>query len=285
MNSHRIQNSLLAIAVFLGGLLVSGKAAAQVAAQPDTLVGAHVITTSYQLGVGGSDVLDTYLSRQRATGIAFTGLIISERQKIGSRWSTVVQNQLRLSSNSDRNDHSTLFEATYNFYFGRYFSWQLLDGRLNLQAGPSATLCLGVLHNRRSNANNPAQARLALHVMPSGIASWRFPLFRRQWMLRYEFELPLVGLMFSPNYGQSYYEIFGKGNYDRNVVPTTFVSAPTFRQQLTLRCHLGRTFTLSLGYLGDYQQAQVNSLKQHVISHNVMIGFVKRFQFIKHRPN
>ena len=159
MNSHRIQNSLLAIAVFLGGLLVSGKAAAQVVAQPDTLVGAHVITTSYQLGVGGSDVLDTYLSRQRATGIAFTGLIISERQKIGSRWSTVVQNQLRLSSNSDRNDHSTLFEATYNFYFGRYFSWQLLDGRKGavLPALAAAYACdgidggdagLGILGNR-----------------------------------------------------------------------------------------------------------------------------------------
>ena len=279
-NRHSIHNTILVCAVLLCCLLCQLSAAAQ----SDTLLGQRIKTRYYQIGLGASDVLDTYLSRQKGTGIALTGLIISEQQKIGSRWSSVIQNQLHFSFNTDHNKNSTITEATYHFIFGRYFGWHLLGGSLHLQAGPAAVVGLGVLNNSRSNANNPTQARVSLNIMPSGIVTWRFPLFKRRWALRYEVELPLVGIMFSPNYGQSYYELFVRGNYDHNVVPTTFVSSPTFRQQLTLNYNIGRTTTISLGYLGDYQQARVNNLKQHVISHNIMIGIVRRFQTIHYRP-
>ena len=144
----------------------------------------------------------------------------------------------------------------------------------HLQAGLTANANLGFLYDM-TTSNNPAQARLALNIMPTAVATYDFPIRQQQFALRYELNLPFVGIMFSPNYGQSYYEIFTQGNYDRNVVPTTFVSAPTFRQMLTLDWFLSEKWALRIGYLGNYMQADINHLKQHIYTHRVLLGFTR----------
>ncbi len=238
-------------------------------------------TTSYQLGVGGSHVLDTYLSQEKFSGLAFTLLITTERERPASSWTTLMEHQLNLSTLNDRTNTQSELQGDYSFYYGRLYRWQFAH-EWKLQAGGMLNANAGFIYNT-GNSNNPAQARLSAMLMPTATVSKDFRLFDRHLRLRYEVQLPLVGIMFSPNYGQSYYEIFNRGNYDHNAVPTTFVSAPSFRQQLTLHYSLTPLTTLTLGYLGDYQQANVNNLKSHIYAHRFMIGFIRQFSIIPHR--
>ena len=235
-----------------------------------------VITRSTMVGFGSTNILDTYLSAEHFKGSGMSFVTTIERQRPDRHWSTIMEHEANLSTTKDRSKTQQELEGAYNFYWGKLYSWQLLDNCLKLQAGGLVNASLGFIYNT-SNGNNPAQARAHLNVMPTGVATYQFNLWRKQFTARYELSLPLCGIMFSPNYGQSYYEIFSLGNYDHNAVPTTFVSAPEWRQMLTLDVRLWKSGTLRIGYLGNMQQAKVNNLRQHVYTHRLLIGFTKRF--------
>ena len=229
---------------------------------------------SHLFGTGPSRILDTYLTPEHFSGTGLTYLYIRERQKPESRWSTLMEHEADLSTANDRSESISMLEGSYNFYWGMHYNWRMLDNKLHLQAGGVANANLGVLYGMLAS-NNPVQARASLNIMPSGIATYDLHIGRARFSLRYEVALPLVGIMFSPNYGQSYYEIFARGNYDHNIVPTTFISAPTIRQLFSIDWHTGKKWDLRVGYLGNYQQAQVNNLKQHVYTHRVLIGIAR----------
>lgn len=230
----------------------------------------------YQIGIGSTNILDTYLSQEKFHGTGLSFLTTSDRQRDSSRWLRSWQHQVHISTAKDRADNASLIEAMYKFHYGFYRTLTAPQQPFELHAGLMGNIGIGVIYDTR-NGNNPVQARFGLHIMPSAKAAYHLRLFRHDAQLRYQIDLPLVGVVFSPNYGQSYYELFSLGNYDHNIVPTTFVSAPNFRQQLSLLYALNPKLSLSLGYLGDYQQQKVNNLKQHVINHVLMLGIAKGF--------
>ena len=61
---------------------------------------------------------------------------------------------------------------------------------------------------------------------------------------------------------------------------TTFVSAPTWRQQLSAEYPIGRGTSLRVSYLGHYQQSNVNHLKTHIYHDRVMIGIVRKLRIL-----
>ena len=108
-----------------------------------------------------------------------------------------------------------------------------LSPTLSLGIGPMAEAMTGFTYNLR-NGNNPAQAHLVLNTGVSGVAEWQFSVFGMPMRSRLQADIPLLGLMFSPAYGQSYYEIFSLGHYDHNICVNHVFRAPQVR--LLCRC-------------------------------------------------
>ena len=270
-----MKNKLLSILLLLPCVTLFAQQNDSLAAKPcPNDMSLKVITRSHMLGIGGTKVLDTYLSDEHFSGIGFSFLATVERQRPTRRWSTLMEHEANFSFVKDRVRSKQELEGAYNFYWGKFYAWHLFDRRLKLQAGGLVNVSAGFIYNT-ANSNNPAQARLHLNLMPTGIATYHFQLFRRPVAARYELALPLAGI-------KSYYEIFSRGNYDHNIVPTTFVSAPEWRHMLTLDAQLSSRLTLRVGYLGNMQQHKVNGLRQHVYTHRLLIGLTKRFSIIPH---
>ena len=250
----------------------------------DTLRNNKVITNTQMLGIGAVNALDTYLTPVEYSGTELRYTSHSVREN-GSKLSRELVHHAQLLSVHNRKDNNNELGGFYNFQYNWQYAlgkWNVGQGELLLKAGGGVDARFGFLYNMR-NSNNPAQVYGQLNIAPNAVAAYRFRLHNHPFQLRYEVQLPLLGLMFSPNYGQSYYEIFTRGNYDHNLVVTTPASAPSLRQLLTLDFTLRHT-TLRIGYLGDYQQAKVNNLRQHVWSNLIVLGIVRKFSINKFIP-
>lgn len=180
-----MKNKLLSILLLLPCVTLFAQQNDSLAAKPcPNDMSLKVITRSHMLGIGGTKVLDTYLSDEHFSGIGFSFLATVERQRPTRRWSTLMEHEANFSFVKDRVRSKQELEGAYNFYWGKFYAWHLFDRRLKLQAGGLVNVSAGFIYNT-ANSNNPAQARLHLNLMPTGIATYHFQLFRRSVAARY----------------------------------------------------------------------------------------------------
>lgn len=226
---------------------------------------------SWLIGIGSANILDSYISPENYHGTDIRFISQSRHhQKKRPQWITEMTHMGSFQTAKPRSEDSNNLAGAYTFCISLKRQWKLSE-QLYMEAGGEAGFSLGFLYNNR-NGNNPAQLKSNMNISPSAGTSYFFPLCRKTIKINYEVSAPLLGLMFSPNYGQSYYEIFSRGNYDRNLVPVTPFNSPSLRHMLSVDVPLKWTI-LRVGYLGDYQQAEVNHLKYHTYSHLLIIGF------------
>lgn len=231
-------------------------------------------TRTTQYGVGYTDLYDTYLSPQAYRGTEVRILRESMRfPKWGRRhWSlqTLFQGNAAYGHNRAETNNTLGGLIHYNYALHYHFH---VSPQLRLLAGGAIAGEGGFLYNLR-NSNNPASARAAMGLEASGMAIWNFRIKERPFTLRYQLNLPLAGLMFSPHYGQSYYEIFSLGNSSGVVCLTTPKNRPSLHQMLSFDFPLAGA-RMRLSYVGDIRQARLNGLRTHAYSHSFLVGVVR----------
>ena len=164
--------------------------------------------------------------------------------------------------------------ADYSYTY--YYEAPLLSpqgGKFRVFAGPQAQLRIGGIYNLR-NSNNPAQLKLGIHLAASALAKYSFTLWRVPMNVRMQADMPLLGLAFGPDYGQSYYEIF----YLRQAKGCVHLTAPHNNLSLCTALSYGIEFrpcTLRITWKEDLYHWQLGGQQYRMFNHTAMIGLVR----------
>lgn len=230
------------------------------------------VISNYAIQIGGESVIDTYLSPLHYRGVktalrgswekAFTPK--PEKFSMMSEASVSFGNYL----NPAKNRRMLSVFARYGWSMSRRYS--VLPG-LTLSAGGIVAAEAGVYY-LSSNSNNPASVKADISIGAVGGAAYRIDLGKCPLVFTDRISIPVAGCFFTPQYGESYYEIY-LGNraglahfgwWGNNMKLTNF---------LNCNIDLGRT-ALSVGYCFEMMSCKANNLITNTRAHSVVIGVV-----------
>jgi len=227
------------------------------------------------LGFGTGSVYDSYLSPLKYTG-KNVGLYYEQMKNTGLKDGNISAQHL-LNANyswSDNNSGTASYYAGIMEYnYGLLYQFRPAD-RLQAFAGVQTGGLLGFVYNTR-NGNNPATGKAHLNLSLSAIANYKMQIRSQPVHFRYQLSLPFVGAMYSPQFGESYYEI-GLGATDNLVHLASFHNHFSARNMLSAELPFNKT-TLRFAYCFSYYETRINDLDTRLITNTFYIGFSTNF--------
>lgn len=257
---------------------ISVKAGAEV-----TEPASRPVTSEYRLEIGRGSALSTYLSPLKYSGkyYAFTG-----------QWSKALpanEEHLTMTFNGGAAFRDMMNPARTaqmlgidgRFSWGMDYRWRL---PYNIQVASGGRLDFdgGALYLTR-NGNNPVSVLASAGLSLNASASWHFMIGRLPVLLRDEFTLPTLSAFFSPDYGETYFEIY-VGNRKGLAHCGWWGNKFGADNLLSATLDFGRT-ALEVGYRYSISTAWVNQLNTRVISHSFVIGVIPQGIGLKRKRN
>ena len=236
----------------------------------------YSINESTLIGIGGYHIKNTYLSPIRYSG---TGIrIVNERMqmlaKSEQRISSYKMFDFNLSSVSNPAGTVGALAGFADYTFGYHYRFLPINN-LKLLTGASVKGMFGFVYNTQS-ANNPIATHVDLDLNLSAMSIYTFWIKKYPLTCRFQTEIPIAGTLFTPAYGQSYYEIFDMGNISGIVGFSSLHNKFAMRNYLSVDFSVWK-YTLRMGYLNNLYMTDIKGIQTRYSSHNLMIGLVKEF--------
>ena len=227
------------------------------------------------LGFGTSSVYDSYLSPLKYTGNN-VGLYYEQMKNTGLMSGNISAQHLFITNYSwSENNPGTAsyYTGIIEYNYGLHYRFRPIE-KLRFFAGAQAGGLLGFVYNTR-NGNNPATGKAHLNLSLSAIADYKMQIRSQPIHFRYQLGVPFIGAMYSPQFGESYYEI-GLGSTDNLVHLASFHNYFFARNMLSAEIPFNR-FTLRLAYSFSFYETRINDLDTRLITNTFYIGFSQNF--------
>ena len=228
------------------------------------------------VGIGSQREYDTYLSPLLYKGSGFT--LMSERLKYfslysdkfswygeGSFWVGLLENPA---------GNATMIPFLFRYFWGAHYHIRPIRN-MSILAGGMCNMDFGGRLLMR-NQNNPYSLDWNTNLLISAMGYYHLHLWKRTFTFREHFAMPFAGLMFSPNYMQTYYEIFVLGQTDNTIRATSFGERLAWRNKISVDVPVSFC-TFRFGFLAERSVTNVNLLETRSTNLSFLAGLVYNF--------
>jgi hypothetical protein len=174
----------------------------------------YLLTTNLNtFGFSTIDIIDPYLSPTNYSGIGLNYTHENRRFLKPENTTFSMQNKLGFSSGLMLNPtgNSALTYLGTNYGWGVNYHIRLEKG-IRILAGGLWDIDFGFKYMAR-NVNNPVNVDLSTNLNLAGLLQYDIPTHRRTMRLEMTLQTPIIGCMYVPLGGASYYDMFELGSF------------------------------------------------------------------------
>ncbi len=220
--------------------------------------------------LGKASVLDTYLSPIKYHGVNLRlGYERLQAMRFNpEKWIMQLDASLNYMPVKNPAGNHNIYSLLTEFKWGMMHKWAIKP-KLNLMFGGSTQFKGGVLYSP-GNSNNVVSVKIRWCVNITGMAVYNIKLWKLPLTLRYQATLPVFSVFFSPDYGESFYEIY-VGNRSGLVNFGWWGNRFDMENLFTTDIHLGNT-VLRMGYRNTVNSSWIMKLNTQIYTNSFVLG-------------